>query len=351
MIDYSSTFRVAAVQAEPVWFDLDATVDKAISLIGEAARGGAALIAFPEVFIPGYPYHIWLDSPAHSLTNFAGRYLANSPEVDGPQVAKLLDTAREHEIAVVIGISERSGGTLYMGQLIIGPDGNLIQARRKLQPAYVEQTVFGRGDSSDLVVHQLPFARVGALNCWEHFQPLTKHAMFMQNEQVHVASWPGMSWYQPGIPLMSADRQSDATRMYALEGQTYVVCATQVVTPTAVDFFCTKPEHKELLGSGGGFARIYGPDGSDLAEPLAPDAEGMLFADIDLSAAALIKTARDAVGHYTRPDVYTLQLHTSQARTATTSRAADPASPLTSAGEAEFTPVSAKNSTADAPAL
>jgi predicted amidohydrolase len=326
MIDYSSTFRVAAVQAEPVWFDLDATVDKTISLIGEAARGGAALVAFPEVFIPGYPYHIWIDSPAHGLTNFAGRYIANSPEVDGPQVARLLDAARRHDIAVVVGISERSGGSLYMGQLIIGPDGELIKARRKLQPAYAEWTVFGQGDGSDLSVYQLPFARVGALNCWEHCQTLTKSAMYSQNEQLHVASWPGMSWYQPGIPLMSAERQIDATRMYAMEGQTYVVCATQVVTPTAIEFFCSTPEHEALLGSGGGFARIFGPDGSDLAEPLAPDAEGVLFADIDLAAVALIKSARDVVGHYTRPDVYSLQLHTPAPRAAA-ALAADRAEP------------------------
>lgn len=221
----------------------------------------------------------------------------------------LLDAARDNGIAVVVGISERDGGILYMAQLIIGADGELIKRRRKLTPAHAERTVFGQGDGSDLTVHQLPFARVGTLNCWEHFQTLTKYAMYSQNEQLHVAGWPGMSWYQPDVPLMSAESQIVATSMYAMEGQTFTICSTQVVTPTAIRFFCRTPEHKKLIGSGGGFARIFGPDGSDLVEPLAPDAEGILYADIDLSMISLIKTAQDAVGHYTRPDVYSLQLN------------------------------------------
>jgi predicted amidohydrolase len=255
MVDYTSTFRVAAVQAEPVWFDAARTVDKTVALIGEAAANGAQLIAFPEVWIPGYPYQIWVDSPMYGIANgYHTRYHQNSLTMDGPHVARLLQAAKDHEIAVVVGISEREGGSLYMTQLVIGSDGALVAKRRKLKPTHVERSVYGEGDGSDIAVYELPFARVGALNCWEHFQTLTKYAMFSQHEQLHVAGWPGMSLYQPHVHAFSAEAQVIATRMYAMEGQTFVACSTQVVTKAAQDFFCQTDEHRALIGYGGGFA-------------------------------------------------------------------------------------------------
>jgi aliphatic nitrilase len=310
MVDYTSTFRVAAVQAEPVWFDAARTVDKTVALISEAAGNGAQLIAFPEVWIPGYPYQIWVDSPMYGIANgYHTRYHQNSLTMDGPHVARLLQAAKDHEIAVVVGISEREGGSLYMTQLVIGSDGALIAKRRKLKPTHVERSVYGEGDGSDIAVYELPFARVGALNCWEHFQTLTKYAMFSQHEQLHVAGWPGMSLYQPHVHAFSAEAQVIATRMYAMEGQTFVACSTQVVTEAAQDFFCQTDEHRALIGYGGGFARIYGPGGEELATPLAADDEGVLYGDINLSMITIAKGAADPVGHYSRPDVFQLQFN------------------------------------------
>lgn len=210
---------------------------------------------------------------------------------------------------MVIGISERSGASLYMSQLVIGADGDLIAKRRKLKPTHAERTLFGEGNGSDLAVYELPQARVGALNCWEHIQPLTKFAMYAQHEQIHVASWPGMSLYQPEVFAFGVEAQLIATRAYALEGGTFVLCSTQVVTKTAHDFFCTTDEERKLIGSGGGFARVFGPDGSQLSDALPQDAEGILYADINLAMIALAKQAADPVGHYSRPDVYALQLN------------------------------------------
>jgi aliphatic nitrilase len=309
MVNYTNKFRVATTQIEPVWFNASATVDKAVAWIREAAQNGAELVAFPEVFIPGYPYQIWTGTPFASMAKFAVPYHENSLTMDGAEVQRLMDAARNNNTSVVVGISERDGGSLYMTQLIIGPDGSLVSKRRKLKPTHVERSVFGEGDGSDVTVYDMPMARVGALNCWEHFQTLTKFAMYSQHEQVHVAAWPGMSLYQPEVHAFGVEAQLTASRMYALEGQTFVLCSTQVVTEGAQEFFCESEAEKKLIGYGGGFGRVFGPDGSDLATPLAEDEEGILYADIDLAHIALAKQAADPVGHYARPDVFTLQFN------------------------------------------
>ena len=134
--------------------NLEATVNKTIEYIAEASRTGAALIAFPETWIPGYPWHIWLGAPAWSIgRGFVQRYFDNSLSYDSPLAQKLADAAREHGITVVLGLSERDGGSLYIAQWIIGSDGETIGKRRKLRPTHVERTVYGEGDGSDLAVH------------------------------------------------------------------------------------------------------------------------------------------------------------------------------------------------------
>ena len=306
MVTYTHKFKAATVQAEPIWFDAAATVEKSIALIQEAARNHAEIIAFPEVFIPGYPYHIWLDSPFAGMGKFAVRYHEQSLPIDSPLIVRLRDAARTNKISVVMGFSERDGGTLYMSQIIINEQGNIVAHRRKLKPTHVERTVFGEGDGSDIAVYEMAIGRVGALNCWEHFQTLTKYAMYAMHEQLHIAAWPGMSLYQPEVYAFSAEAQSVATQMYAMEGQTFVLCATQVVTKAAHQFFCESPMHEKLIGYGGGFAQIYGPDGRALADRLPSDAEGILYADINLAEIAMAKQAADPVGHYSRRDVFTL---------------------------------------------
>ena len=200
-------FKAAAVQASPVFLDLDKTVDKSIALIKEAAANGASLIAFPETFIPGYPFFIWLDSPAWSM-QFIQRYHDNSLVYGSPQADRIAKAAKDNNIMVVMGHSEKQGGSLYMGQWIIGPDGETIAMRRKLKPTHVERTVFGEGDGSDLSVFDTELGRVGALCCWEHLQPLSKYAMYAQNEQVHIAAWPSFSLYRGGRLCARAPRST-----------------------------------------------------------------------------------------------------------------------------------------------
>lgn len=301
-------FRAAAVQAAPAFLDLDAGVDKAVALIAEAAAHGAKLIAFPETWLPGYPWFIWLDSPAWGM-QFVQRYHDNSLVYDSPQAERLAQAAKAHGIVVVMGHSEKAGGSLYMGQWIIGADGETIARRRKLKPTHVERTVFGEGDGSDLAVWDTPLGRLGALCCWEHLQPLSKYAMYAQNEQVHVAAWPSFSLYRGAAHALGAEVNNAASRIYAVEGQCFVLAPCATVSAEMLDLLCgDDPVKRQLLLAGGGFACIFAPDGQLMHEPLAEDAEGLVYADLDLGMISLAKAAADPAGHYARPDVTRLLL-------------------------------------------
>lgn len=301
-------FRAAAIQAAPVFLDLDATIDKSITLIAEAAANGAQLIAFPETWLPGYPWFIWLDSPAWGM-QFVQRYHDNSLVYGSAQAERLAAAARQHHIMVVMGHSEKSGGSLYMGQWIIGADGQTVAQRRKLKPTHVERTVFGEGDGSDLTVWDTPLGRIGALCCWEHLQPLSKYAMYAQNEQVHIAAWPSFSLYRGGAYALGPEVNNAASRIYAVEGQCFVVAPCATVSREMVDLLCgDDPTKRQLLLAGGGYTCIYAPDGQLMHEPLPEGQEGIVYADIDLGMISLAKAAADPAGHYARPDVTRLLL-------------------------------------------
>ena len=301
-------FRAAAVQAAPAFLDLDAGIDKAIALIEDAARHGAELIAFPETWLPGYPWFIWLDSPAWGM-QFIQRYHDNSLVYGSPQAERLAKAARDHAIMVIMGHSEKSGGSLYMGQWIIDAQGQTVATRRKLKPTHVERTVFGEGDGSDLTVYDTELGRVGALCCWEHLQPLSKYAMYAQDEQVHIAAWPSFSLYRGGAYALGAEVNNAASRIYAVEGQCFVLAPCATVSAEMIQTLCGDDATKrQLLLQGGGFTCIYAPDGQLISKPLPEGEEGLVYADLDLGMISLAKAAADPAGHYARPDVTRLLL-------------------------------------------
>jgi nitrilase len=304
----SQPVRVAVAQAEPRWLDIAAGVEQVVELIAEAARGGAQLVAFPETFLPGYPWWIWLDSPAWGM-RFLARYSENSMTRDGAEMDRIAAAAAEHGIHVALGFSERDGGSLYLAQAFIDECGTLLSVRRKLKPTHVERSVFGEGDGSDIQVHDTRWGRLGGLSCWEHFQPLTKYTMYSLGEQIHVAAWPGLSLYRGVAKALGPEVSTAASLVYAIEGQTFVLAPCAVVGPGAHELFCDTDIKKQWLLHGGGFARIYGPEGSDLAESLGETEEGLLFADLDFSLIAIAKSAADPVGHSSRPDVFRLQVN------------------------------------------
>jgi aliphatic nitrilase len=300
--------RVAAIQAAPVFLDLDRTIDKAIRLMQEAASKGAKLIAFPETWIPGYPWWIWLASPAEGMP-YVQRYHDNSLVVGSPEFDRLAQAAKEFRLWTAMGYSERSGGSLYMGQALFDDQGRVVKTRRKLKPTHVERTVFGEGDGSDLAVMETPIGNVGMLCCWEHLQPLSKYAMYAQNEQIHVASWPSFSLYRGAAYALGPELNNAASQLYAAEGQCFVLAPSATVSAEMHALLCTDELKRQLLRAGGGYTRIYGPDGAPLGETIPEGDEGIVYADIDLGVISLAKAAADPAGHYSRPDVTRLLLN------------------------------------------
>jgi len=127
--------RVAAIQATPVILDAEASVDKAVRLLAEAAADGVQLAVLPETFVPLYPSNAW----AHASARFGGfdelwdRLWDNSVDVPGPLVERIAAACAEHDIWCVIGVNEREAerpGSLYNAMLTIGPQG-LVAKHRK----------------------------------------------------------------------------------------------------------------------------------------------------------------------------------------------------------------------------
>lgn len=306
-------FLAAAVQAAPAYLDLAGTVEKTISIIGQAKQQGVALLAFPETWIPGYCFWPWLGSPAWGM-KFVQRYHQNSIVTDGAEMEAIRAAVASAGMHVVIGTSERDHGTLYIGQSIIAPDGSVIAHRRKLKPTHVERTVYGEGDGSDLAVHDTALGRLGALCCWEHLQPLLKYAMFAQHEQIHVASWPSFALYEGAAYALGPDLNNAVNQVYAAEGQCFVVAASAVTTTEIQSLLCESDEQRQLLPTGGGKSMIFGPDGRPLADYLPASEEGLVVAEIDLGMIPLAKAAADPAGHYARRDVVRLLLNTERTR-------------------------------------
>ena len=289
------TVRVAAIQATPVILDADASVDKALSLMGDAAAQGARLAVFPETFIPLYQSNSW----AKQASSFGGfdelweQLWDNSVDVPGPLVERLVEGCREHGIHCAIGVNERESerpGSLYNTLLLLGPDG-LLWRHRKLMPTHHERLFHGVGKGDDLQVVDTPVGRIGGLICWENRMPLARYAVYRGGPQIWVA------------PTADDDDAWIASmRHIAIESGAFVVSVPQYIPRSAFpdDFPVPLPD-KEVIGRGG--AAIVEPgDGDVIAGPLY-DREGIVIADCDLRTGLHAKRFFDAVGHYGREDV------------------------------------------------
>lgn len=300
-----STLRVACVQAAPIYLDLQATIEKTIGLIQEAAEKGAELVAFPETWLPGYPWFLWLDSPAANMT-LINKYHLNSLSLDSLEAEQISEAAKKYNIYVVLGFSEKDHGSLYISQWVIDNNGETVGTRRKLKATHVERILFGEGDGSSIKTFKTKIGVLGALCCWEHLQPLTRFAMYAQYEQIHIGAWPSFSLYKGATAALGANVNIAASRFYAAEGQCFVIAPCAIVSKEMHELLCPDEKKKELLDLGGGHARIFGPDGDDLVKPLNEFEEGLLIADLNLDNIILAKHASDPVGHYSRPDVFQL---------------------------------------------
>jgi nitrilase len=301
----SGVVRVAAVQASPVFLDRDGTLARLDDWARRAAADGAAVIAFGETWVPGYP--AWLDSsPGAALWGDAegkalfARLSENAVEVPGPACTTLAKLAKELEVALVVGVHERSGRTLYNTLLTFAPDGTLANHHRKLMPTYHERMIWGQGDGAGLKAVQAGRARIGGLICWEHWMPLARQAMHDAGEQIHVASWPGVQ-----------EMHQVASRHYAFEGRCFVVAVGSILR--FADWPAELPPAEKYAKDPSGLAirggsAIIAPNGRYLAGPVY-DTETIVVADCDLAEITREAMTLDVSGHYSRPDVLELTVH------------------------------------------
>jgi nitrilase len=290
------TVRVAAIQATPVVLDAGGCVDKAVGLLHEVADRGAALAVLLECFIPLYPSNAW----ARGASGFGGwndlweRLWANSVDVPGPLVDRLLAVCRERKLFCVVGVNERESarpGTIYNTVIYLGPSG-LLGRHRKLMPTQHERLFHGIGAGDDLAVVSAAGARVGGLICWENRMPLARYQVYRDGPQIWVAPTADDS-----------DGWLASMRHIAIESGAFVVSVPQFIPATAFpdDFPVPLPEDKEVFGRGG--AVIIEPtSGEVIAGPLY-DEEGIVEADCDLRVGLHAKRWFDSVGHYSREDV------------------------------------------------
>jgi len=287
------TFSLAAIQASPVYYDRDASTEKACSLIAEAGKKGATLAAFGESWLPGFPlFAHTTDSFDPDYWNAAANYIDSAVEVPSPTTDRLCEAAKNAAIDVVIGIAERdrdTRGTVYCSLLFIGRSGDLLGVHRKLKPTFRERIAWGEGDASGLRVYERPYGRISGLNCWEHNMVLPGYVLMSGGTQVHVAAWPGSEGVPPA-PISYYTRQLFLSQAFASQGACYVILAGGVSTD-------------ERLPMEGGSC-IIDPRGEVIAGPI--QGEDILIADGSRDAIMAAKVAFDVAGHYSRPDLFQL---------------------------------------------
>ena len=301
--------RVAAVQAAPVFLDLDASVDKACALIAEAAGNGAELVAFPEVFLPGYPYWNWIMTPLEGSAWFEKLWHA-SVDLDGPEIKRLCKAAQESSCIVVIGVNERDPkkvGTIYNTNVIINDDGTILGRHRKLVPTWAEKLTWTGGDGSSLRIYDTKVGPLGTLACGENTNTLARFALLSEGELVHVANYIALPVAPADYDMAQAIRIRAAA--HSFEGKLFTLVSCTAVSEEMIEAMSKdRPENRELMSrKNSAFTGIIDPAGNVMGEPLI-DVEGIVYADIDLNRCVAPKQMHDIIGHYNRFDIFDLKI-------------------------------------------
>ena len=291
--------RVAAAQIAPVLDRPGGTLEKILLVLDEAAGRGVRFIVFPETVLPYYPYFSYVEPPVSQGKAHLKLY-DEAPVVPGPETRAISAAARRHAMVIVMGVNERDGGTLYNAQLIFDSDGTMVLKRRKITPTYHERMIWGQGDGAGLKVVDTAVGRIGALACWEHYNPLARYALMAQGEEIHAAQFPGSL-----VGQIFADQMEVTIRHHALESGCFVVNATGWLSDDQIQAVSSDPKMQKGL-RGGNCTAIITPEGRHLVPPMG-DGEGLLVADCDMSLIMKRKRMMDSVGHYARPEL--LRLH------------------------------------------
>ena len=292
------TIRAGAIQIAPDLETPTGTVDRILAAIAEAAGKGVQFAVFPETFVPWYPYFSFVRPPVLSGAEHIQLY-DNAVVVPGPVTDAVAQAARRYGMVVVLGVNERDHGSLYNTQLVFDASGALVLKRRKITPTFHERMIWGQGDGAGLKVVETAVGRVGALACWEHYNPLARYALVAQHEEIHVAQFPGSL-----VGQIFADQIEVTIRHHALESGCFVVNATGWLTEEQIAKI--SPEEGPRRGLRGGcMTAIISPEGNHIVPPLT-SGEGILLADLDMGLIVKRKRMMDSVGHYARPELLSL---------------------------------------------
>jgi nitrilase len=305
------TFRLAAIQAAPVFLNRQASTDKACELIAKAGEMGATLAAFGETWLPGYPRWVHARIPYQQRRALTARYLGAAVTIPGPETDQLCAAAQAAGCDVTIGVAELDGtsaGTVYCTLLFISSEGEILGKHRKIKPTDAERTAWGEGDATGLRPYQRPYASISGLNCWEHNMVLPGYALMAQGTQVHVAAFPG---HETEPVAMSSTRQLLLARAFASQGAAYVVLVGGLMHPDDI----ADPELREGVSTtqpfnGGSY--IIDPMGEIIAGPA--EGEEILIADASLDVVRAAKAMCDVAGHYSRPDLLRVVVNRSPSR-------------------------------------
>ena len=293
--------RAAAAQIAPDLVVPGGTVHKVLETIDAAAAQGVQLIVFPETLVPYYPYFSFVKPPVLMGAEHMRLY-DEAVVVPGPVTAAVASRARAHGMVVVLGVTERDHGSLYNTQLVFDADGTLLLKRRKLTPTFHERMVWGQGDGAGLKVVQSAVGRIGALACWEHYNPLARYALMAQHEEIHCAQFPGSL-----VGQIFGDQIEATIRHHALEAGCFVVNATGWLSDAQIQSITPDVALQKALRDGCNTA-IISPEGVHLAAPRR-EGEGLVIADLDFKLIIKRKRMMDSVGHYARPDLLRLLLN------------------------------------------
>lgn len=300
------TVRAAAVQIAPDLTSRAGTVERVLNAIAEAADKGAELIVFPETFVPWYPYFSFVLPPVQQGPEHLRLY-EEAVTVPSAETRAVADAARKRNAVIVLGVNERDHGSLYNTQLIFDADGSLKLKRRKITPTYHERMIWGQGDGAGLKVVDTAVGRMGALACWEHYNPLARYTLMAQHEEIHASHFPGSL-----VGPIFGEQIEVTMRHHALESGCFVVNATGWLNEEQIASIHPDPALQKGLRDGC-MTCIITPEGRHVVPPLT-SGEGILIGDLDMRLITKRKRMMDSVGHYARPELLHLVHDTTPAR-------------------------------------
>lgn len=307
----SNKIKAAAVHAAPVYMDKAASLHKVISLISKAADEAIELLAFPEVFVPGFPYFANCYAPDAAAVFV---YAAQSIVVPD-DIGEIQEACAKHNIVVVLGISERmrGGHTIFNSIVTIDADGTILGVHRKVQPTWAERLVWGQGSGYTLKTYEPKGTgyRIGGLACWEHTINGARQALIDQGQHIHVGCWPALDILEE-FEAVACSQIEALMKTHALTAQVFVLCPSSYVDDTCLQWMKENLGPQDKVKAGGGWTAIIGPFCSIIGGPFTRSQDELVVAEIDLAQLGIVKVYVDGVGHYKRPELFKLDVDTTQ---------------------------------------